>query len=144
MYLRVAFTLFAVAAISYTVFGLIYVTADQFMPYHAQALSVEWAHLDDNYRILFLGLIKMAGAGGLVAGVVSLSLLAYLCRRTSSILVWLLPVPALIFQSTTNFVVYSVYTNTPGEPPLLLVSIGSFLLILATLLLIIGVRGNRA
>ena len=144
MLLKVAFALFAVTGISHIVFGIVYVTADQFMPYHAQALSVEWSRLDANYRTLFLALIKLAGAGGLVAGIVNLSLVVYLLKRTSSKLLWLLPLSALVFQLTTNYVVYSVYTNTPGEPPLVIVSVGTGILTIATIILAIGIRGDHA
>ena len=144
MLLRIAFVLFAVAGMSHIIFGIVYVTADQFMPYHAQALSSEWNDLDANYKTLFLALIKLAGTGGLVAGIVNLSLVAYLFKRTSSRLIWLLPIPGLIFQLVTNYVVYSVYTDTPGEPPLVIVSIGTGVLILATVILFVGIRGDHA
>jgi len=144
MLLRIAFVLFAVAGISHIIFGIVYVTADQFMPYHAQALSAEWSSLDANYRTLFLALIKLAGAGGLVAGIVNLSLVVYLLKRTSSKLIWLLPISALIFQLITNYVVYSVYTNTPGEPPLVIVSIGTGVLVFATAILFVRIRGDHA
>ena len=74
----------------------------------------------------------------------NLSLVAYLFNRTSSRLIWLLPISAFIFQLVTNYVVYSVYTDTPGEPPLVIVSIGTGVLILATAILFVGIRGDHA
>jgi hypothetical protein len=141
---KFALVLFVFAGISHIIFGFVYVTADEFMPYHAQALKVDWNSLDVNYKTLFLALIRLAGAGGVVAGLANLTLVTYLFHRAQSKIIWLLPVSALIFQSVTNYVVYTVYTNTPGEPPLLMVSIGTVVLIIATVLLIVGMRGKHA
>ena len=138
MLIKLSFVLFAVIGIGHIVWGVVYVTADQFMSYHAQALSTRWGTLDSNYQTLFLALIKLAGAGGLVAGVVNLSLVFYFLRNTISSLIWLLPTTALIFQLATNYVVYTVYTFTPGEPPLLMVSVVTGILIIATVMLFFG------
>ena len=144
MFRKFALVLFAIAGISHIIFGFVYVTAGEFMPYHAQALKVDWNILDTNYKTLFLALIRLAGAGGLVAGLVNLTLVAYFFHRAQSKIIWLLPVSALIFQLVTNYVVYSVYTNTPGEPPLVVVSVGTVVLIIATAFLIVGMRGKHA
>jgi hypothetical protein len=114
------------------------------MPYHAQVLNTNWNSLDENYKTLFLALIRLAGAGGLVAGLVNITLVTYLYHRVESRLIWLLIVSSLIFQFVTNYVVYYVFTNTPGDPPLLMVSIGSVIVIIATLFLFAGMRGKHS
>ena len=114
------------------------------MHYHAQALNIDWNRLGDNYKTLFLALIRLAGVGGLVAGLVNLTLISYLYHCVESRLIWLLIGSCLIFQSMMNYVVYSVYINTPGDPPLLIVSIGSVTFIIATILLLAGFRGKHA
>ena len=140
---KISFALFAGTGISHIILGVIYITADQFMPYHAQALSTQWDDLDSNYQTLFLALIKLAGAGGLVAGVVNLSLVVYLFRIANCKLIWLLPISALIFQLASNYVVYFVYTLTPGQPPLVIVSAGTGILIIATVMLLFGMRNDH-
>jgi branched-subunit amino acid ABC-type transport system permease component len=141
---KLGLILFAIGGISHIIFGIVYVTASEFMPYHAQALNVDWNSLGENYKILFLALIRLAGVGGLVAGLVNLTLISYLYHRVESRLIWLLLASSLIFQSMTNYVVYSVYMNTPGDPPLLMVSIGSATFFIATILLLAGSRGQHA
>ena len=141
---KLALVLFAIVGISHIIFGIVYVTASEFMPYHAQALNVDWNELGENYKTLFLALIRLAGVGGLVAGLVNLTLISYLYNHVESRLIWLLIASSLMFQSMMNYVVYSVYINTPGDPPLLMVSIGSVTFIIATLLLLAGFRGQRA
>jgi hypothetical protein len=140
---KLALILFAIVGISHLIFGIVYVTANEFMPYHAQALKIDWNSLDENYQTLFLALIRLAGAGGLVAGFINLALVKYLYHCVECRLIWLLIVSSLIFQFVTNYVVYYVYTNTPGEPPLLMVSTCSVIFIIATILLFAGMRGKH-
>lgn len=141
---KLALVLFAIVGINHMVFGIAYVTAGKFMPYHAQALEIGWYSLDENYKTLFLALMKLAGAGGLVAGLVNLALVRHLYHHVESGFIWLLIITSFIFQSVTNYAVYSVYTSTQGEPPLMMVSIGSAVFLIATVLLLAGKRANQA
>ena len=134
MFKNIAFLLLALTAVIHLIFGLVYVNADEFMSYHAKALSTSWADLDSSYQILLLALIKLAGAGGIIAGTVNLTLLLYFFKRPYTSIVLLAPFSALIFQAFTNYVVYQVSAHTPGTPPLLLVTFGSCTLAVAILL----------
>ena len=139
-----ALLLFAVGGVSHIAFGLVYLTAAEFMPYHSQALSIDWADLDKNYQTLLLALIKICGAGGLVAGIVNLTFVVYFFRQRMSVLIWILPVTSIMFQIATNYSVYIVETNTPGHPPLMIVSIGTVAFIVATCLLVVSFRSENA
>lgn len=137
MLTKISLALFAIVGVIHIIFGVIYITADEFMAYHSQALMISWSDLNFNYQILILALLKLAGVGGLIAGIVNLTLVVHTLKNSHTKLVWLILVPSCMFQFTTNFVVYSVYINTPGEPPLLAVSFGSVVLCIAGILLII-------
>ena len=139
-----ALLLFAVGGVSHIAFGLVYLTAAEFMPYHSQALSIDWVDLDKNYQTLLLALIKICGAGGLVAGIINITLVVYFFRRRLSVLIWALPVTSMVFQIATNYAVYIVDTNTPGNPPLIIVSIGTVAFTIATCLLVLSFRSNNA
>ena len=128
---KIAFLLLAIVSIVHVVFGLIYVSADEFMGYHAVALSTDWEELSSGFQILILALIRLAGSAGLIAGSVNLALITYFLKKEYSPIVWLAPFAATIFQAFTHYVVYQVYTKTPGSPPLLWVSFGSFVLLVA-------------
>ena len=141
MIFRTALVLFAIVGIIHLVFGIVYLTTSEFMSYHGQALNVEWKNFGENYKTLFLALIKLAGAGGLVAGIVNLVLVWHLFKQVESKFIWLLIIASFIFQFVMNFVVYTVYTKTPGDPPLVMVSIGSATLLIAIILLLAGRRG---
>lgn len=134
MYKNAAFLLLGLTAIIHLIFGIVYVTADEFMSYHAVALSTSWADLDLNYQTLLLALIKLTGAGGIIAGMVNLTMILYFFKKPYASIVLLAPFSALVFQSFTNYVVYQVSANTPGTPPLLSVTFGSCTLVVAILL----------
>lgn len=141
---KTALLLFAIGGISHMGFGLVYITADEFMSYHAQALAIDWIDLEKNYQSLLLALIKISGAGGLIAGAINLTLVVYFFRRKLSMLIWALPAASLAFQITVNYAVYMVKTNTPGHPPLTIVSIGTMIFIVATCLLFVSFRSGNA
>ena len=133
---KIAFLLLAITSIVHIVFGFIYLSADEFMGYHAVALSTGWEELSSDFQILILALIKLSGSAGLIAGSVNLALVIYFYKKSYSSLVWLAPFSAVIFQVCTHYAVYQVYTKTPGSPPLLWVSFGSFVLLVAIVLLV--------
>jgi hypothetical protein len=61
-------TLFLISFISYgcvallsILFALIYLTRNQFMPYHAEALSLSWSELAEEMQVLILALMRAAG-----------------------------------------------------------------------------------
>ena len=128
---NIAFLLLAITAIVHIVFGFIYVSADEFMGYHAEALSTDWEQLGPGFQVLILALIKLTGSAGLIAGSVNLALIAYFFRKEYVPIVWLAPVSAVLFQACIQYAVYQVYTKTPGSPPLSWVSFGSFVLVIA-------------
>ncbi len=65
---RLSVTLFALVGVSLVVTGGVYLSIDEFMPYHAEAVQIQWQELDANFQGLMLGLIKGLGGGALVSG----------------------------------------------------------------------------
>ena len=65
---KFAISVFGLLGLSLFLIGCVYLSLNEFMPYHAEALQVSWADLNPNYRGLILGLIKGLGGGAFVAG----------------------------------------------------------------------------
>jgi len=135
MLIKLACILLIGVGVGHLGLGVIYVTADEFMSYHSQALGVEWESLNTSYQTLLLALIHLSGAGAVVAAVVNLYFSGAALFKNDLQHVWLAPVVALAYQLTANYVVYSVAKGTPGEPPLVLTSFGSLVLLSGSLLL---------
>ena len=100
------------------------------MPYHAEALQLEWDNLDANFQGLILGFLKGLGSGAFVAGTAILWMAGKSLRESPQPFVVLMPFVAISYSSLLCFATYTVHTNTPGNPPLLL----NFVLVVASVL----------
>ena len=140
MITKVALGLLLICGVNHLILGFVYLSADEFMSYHAQALQVEWGALSNNFQVLLLALIKLSAGGALAAAIVNIYLSGRALFKRRMTHIWLAPVVALTFQLPANYAVYIVHSQTPGEPPLLLASIGTVLLSIAVVLLAIGSR----
>lgn len=110
--------IFLLLGISYALIGVTYLSIDQFMPYHSEAIQTEWSALNADYQGLFLGLIKGLGGGAFVAGF-AISFMAVNSLRTSRRpFIVLLPATSLGYSTLLCYATYIVYTNTAGRPPL--------------------------
>lgn len=126
---RFAIAVFALVGLSLLVTGCIYLLLTEFMPYHAEAIQLEWHRLDANFQGLILGLLRGLGSGAFVSGAAILWMTGKSLRESPRPFVVLLPFVAISYSALLCFATYTVYTNTPGNPPLLL----NFVLVLASL-----------
>jgi len=100
------------------------------MPYHAEALQLRWDDLDANSQGLILGLLRGLGSGAFVAGAAVLWMAGQSLRSSPRPFIVLMPFVAVSYSSLLCFATYTVHTNTPGNPPLLL----NFVLVVASVL----------
>jgi len=49
--------------------GIMYLRAPEFMPYHSEAIQLEWSELHPDYQGLFLGFLRGLGAEALISRV---------------------------------------------------------------------------
>lgn len=117
---RFALTVFAVIGAVLMGLGLVYLTLDEFMPYHAEALQTRWQDLPPNYQGFILGTLKALGGGALVAGFATCYMAIMLLRSTTAAYAVLLPAIPTGYSFLLAYATYTVYTRTPGNPPLLL------------------------
>jgi ABC-type Fe3+ transport system permease subunit len=114
---RVAAWIYAGMAIPSFVLGAIYLFRPTFMPYHAVALSKEWAELDAATQVLIKGLMEVAGGGWLALGTLTLLLALVPIRRGERWARWALPIASLLLYVPTLFAALSVLEQTPATPP---------------------------
>ena len=141
---KTAITLFVFVGISLLVTGGVYLSADEFMPYHSRALQVEWQGLEPNFQGLILGFLKGLGGGAFVAGGSILWMARTTLSRDSRSFDLLMPFVAVSYSALLSYATYTVYTSTPGKPPL----VASFVLVatslLASAMLVHSRRNNPA
>lgn len=142
MLLKLSIFLFAVVGLSLFLTGCLYLSLDEFMPYHAEALQQDWNSLSTNYQGLLLGLIKGLGGGAFVSGLAVLIMVVASLRKSPTPFLLLLPVTAIGYSALLCYATLTVYLGTPGDPPLLLTIVLAATSILASLALAISHRGN--
>lgn len=116
--------------LSLLLLGCMYLSLSEFMPYHAEALQLEWQSLDRNLQGLILGFLKGLGSGAFVVGAAILWMAGKSLRESPRPFLVLMPFVAISYSVLLCFATYTVYTSTPGKPPLLL----NFLLVVASVL----------
>jgi len=110
-----------ISALPLLAFGLTYLLKDSFMPYHSEAVSLQWEEVDKNIQFLILALMRAVSGGMILAGFIIIWLQI---KFNKSKLKW---IPSLILLSgtiaglTTLYATIIVRTNTPGNPPTFLV-----------------------
>ena len=126
----VAIACYLVAAGLSAMFGVIYLTRSEFMPYHSKAIGQEWGELTTNLQILLLALMRACGGGllGVGLGVAILVIIPY--RSGASWAMYAIPSIGLVTSISTLYATYLVKTKTPGNPPIgaSLLAIGLFLI----------------
>ncbi|MFY0624752.1 MAG: hypothetical protein JXR07_00540 [Reichenbachiella sp.] len=110
-------------------FGLVYIFRNEFMPYHAQAVGIEWEQVSESFQYLFIAGMKIAGVGFLMSSM----MVAYLqIQFMKDFHKW---IPNLIlFIGTMSYIgsmsaILIVKFNTQGNPPYLLATAGWILII---------------
>lgn len=118
------------AALILIIMGLVYLFKNSFMPYHSEAVSLEWNEVESNFQHLLVAFMRVV-AGGYIAVAISIILLQ---RKFSTYKISWIPliilIPGLVVSSLTIYATMIVRLNTPGNPPTTLAIVGFILLII--------------
>jgi len=110
--------------------GLIYLLKNSFMPYHSEAVSLEWNEVYFGTQFLILALMRAISGGFIAIAIV----IAFLQNKFSSTKIKWLPIiiliSGLIVGITSIYATLIVKFNTAGSPPTLSIIIGILLLII--------------
>ena len=110
--------------------GLTYLFKNSFMPYHGEAISLEWNKVDSSIQFLILALMR-AVSGGFIAVAI---LTAFLQKKFASDKITWIPllilIGGLIVSLASIYATLIVRFNSLGKPPTLLAIIGIVLLII--------------
>lgn len=120
--------LYYLAGLLLLAFGIIYLTRSSFMPYHAQAVSMDWNDVPQDMQYIILALMRAIG-GGYTASAVGMLFLSYQYGRTSDFRISVFT----FFMGTiagmgSAYAILTVKLNTPGEPPLFAAIAGQLLI----------------
>jgi hypothetical protein len=114
---RLAGLSYGLTALVSLVLGILYLFRDSFMPYHADAVSRNWAEVEAANQVLISALMTVAGGGWLSVGILILVLLYFPFRNGRRWAVYALPGLILVFYVPNLWATLSVLRNTPASPP---------------------------
>ncbi len=128
-----------VAMLGFT-FAFVYLTRPEFMPYHADAVGMEWNEVDANMKVLIIALMRVSG-GGWLATSLSISFLLIAGRKFKK--PWLkLALVSVGFAALIPSLWATLYvkSNSPADPPWLAAVVAIVFLLVAMVLDIIDPR----
>ena len=134
MRMKVALGIYLVIGMVSLILGCMYLTSQQFMSYHSEAVGTPWQEVDANTQTLILALMKVAGGGWITLGffIIVLALGEFSSRRGVSR--WALPTGTIIFYSASLAATWGVHqetgASTPWVPSLAMIGIALLALVI--------------
>jgi hypothetical protein len=108
---------YVLSAIPLAVFGAIYLTRSEFMPYHAAAVGQSWGAVAPAFQVLLLALMKTVGGAFLALAVAVVTIALKPFREGQPWATWVLPLILLLAAGGSLVATLSVAQNTPAKPP---------------------------
>ncbi len=108
---------YAVPTVGLLLQGLLYLTTQSFMPYHADALALTWDQLPPHHQGFWLGVIRGMGAGSFTVALALLLMLVIPFRRGDRWPYWAVPLIGVVFTVLTAYAAFTIDTQTPASTP---------------------------
>ena len=125
--MKIAFSSYFIALLLLASFGIIYLFSPKFMPYHAEAVRMNWSSVDAGFQVLILALMKSYGAAT-IGMVLSLGALLIKPFREGQYWVkYVIPAICLIFTIPALYVTLYVRAKTSAATPWIAVVVGMIL-----------------
>ncbi|MGB2153639.1 MAG: hypothetical protein ACPHVX_06770 [Flavobacteriaceae bacterium] len=112
------------------IMGLIYLFKNSFMPYHRDAVSMQWSELSMGTQFLILALMRATAGGYLAVAVMIIVLQRRFSKTPSKWIPIVILIPGFIISLTSIYATLLVRFNSPGKPPTLLAIFGIVLLLI--------------
>jgi hypothetical protein len=131
---KFAFVIYFIGSLALIVFGIVYLSCSTIMPYHQEAINMNWEELSTGLQVLLNGLIKMAGAGFFVTGLSILILLLIPFKRGAQWTHWAIPLLGLVWHGFSLCITAIVAIKTHASTPWLAALVGVIFTIVAFIL----------
>ena len=115
----IAFACYALGALISIAFGVNYLLRSEFMPYHREAVGVDWQQLDPRMRVLLTGLMRVAAGGMLAEGISMLIMLQIPFRAGEIWAQYAVPTIGLVGALPTLYATILIRARTGAHTPVL-------------------------
>lgn len=131
---KIAFSIYFVGSLVSMAFGIVYLSCSTIMPYHQEAINMNWEELSIGLQVLLQGLIKMAAAGFFVTGLSTLILLFIPFKRGAQWAHWAIPLLGIVWNGFSLCMTATVAIKTHASTPWLGALVGIIFIIVAFVL----------
>lgn len=97
--------------------GIMFLTARQFFPYHAQATGLSWDQVTPSLRPVFLAVMRVAGLGFLSVAILMILFPILTLMMPNPYLKLGIPLTGLVFWTGMFLVTYNVHRKTQADTP---------------------------
>jgi hypothetical protein len=114
---RIAFVCIAIPALVELGLGVVYFTAPEVMPYHKQALGLDWPQLEPRVRTLLITFVNGYGSAHLAVGIALSALLLVPLRRGQAWARWTILAVGLPVLGATAYLSARLAAVTGADVP---------------------------
>lgn len=137
---KIAFVIYLLTGLTSIAYAVAYLLCPTIMPYHKEAIGIEWADVPVGIQLLLQALVKVAGAGFLVMGLAVLIISLIPFRRGENWTLWTIPLLVGGWTVPTVYAAYRVSMNTEISTPWWS---GAVIMVLVLLALILSVGTQK-
>ena len=114
---KIAFAIYFVGSLALIAFGIVYLSCSTIMPYHQEAINMNWEEISTGLQVLLQALIKVAAAGFFVTALSVLILLFIPFRRGAQWAHWAIPLLGIVWNGFSLWVTATVAMKTHASTP---------------------------
>ena len=114
---KIAFIVYLVVILLALAFGIVYLACPTVMPYHQQAIGMNWEDLGSGLQVLLTNLVTLVGAGFFTVALSCLIILLIPFRRGELWAKWAVPLVLMVSNAFCLYVTASVAAKTDASPP---------------------------
>jgi hypothetical protein len=125
--MKIAFGCYACVGLIFAAFGVVYLLKPEFMPYHAAAVGATWEAAPPGFRILILGLMRVAGGAWLAVAAAMGAMLFVPFRQGARWARWAIPSVGLLAALSSLYGTLLVQLNTQAPAPWMAAALAALL-----------------
>lgn len=114
---KIAFTIYLAICLLGFAFGIAYLACSTIMPYHHQAIGIDWEDLGPGLQVMLINFVNFAGAGFITGSLSCLIMLLIPFRRGELWAKWAIPLLLIVFNVFCLYVSATVSAETGASTP---------------------------
>ena len=114
---KIAFAIYLLVGLLSIAMGVRYLLCPTIMPYHKQAIGIEWEAIPAPMQVLLQSLVNVVAAGFLVTGIAVIVVVIIPFRRGEKWTLWLIPLLVLVWTGLSAHSSVTVAMRTQASTP---------------------------